>query len=380
MRYLSVLVISIALFSSCHPGGQNSSGITLTEANMYSEDTVVLVAKGATSKNKKADKLFLDAIDAYRNKKKPAASVDLFKQSILLQPSAKAYYELGNALGDVDKLQEASYAYRVADALDYKPMDKLLYNEACLYSRMKSIDSAHYFLISAIEFGYVDVKHIMADKDLENLRNDMGQTLQVDIHQTLAGATDPDKMLWTMFSREFKQLSFPISINRDRKLNLEEGNLISYDYERFVPEMRDDRFSRDVGSEYFRVGLVRNSDSCKILLYAAVDVSIAEGDNASLSQLIPIAYYLVSYNKQGKLIDKMLLGGQPMLDKPYKVGNIKENGDIEVNLVQVKYEKDPDSVGYAENKIVSSTPAGKEFYKIAIDGHFIKQDQLLGMN
>ncbi|SFE69965.1 Tetratricopeptide repeat-containing protein [Chitinophaga sp. CF118] len=329
----------------------------------------MLVVHETTGKNNDADKLFLNAIDSYRNKKNPAGSIKLFKQSIVLKPQAKSYYELGNALFDMKKLKEAMQAYVIAELLDYKPLHKVLYNMACVYSIAGDATSARYCLISAIEFGYSNVKNIYADEDLAYLRSK--GDFNNYVNAALSGATDPEKLQWNLFWHEFKPLEFPLVLDMKYGANLGE-DYISYDYERFVPEMRDGQFSREVGSEYYHVGLVKNSDSVKTLIYAIREVM--------MSEMAPPAYYIVSFDKQGKLIDKLLIAGQLKLDEPFKVATLAENGTIQVGLFKQVYEKDPESAGYDDNKLLESKELDKENYTISSDGHFVKQQALLSMN
>lgn len=373
MRYIFLFIAGTCLFV-CTPSSKKTAAVNalhLSADNLYDKDSVLLVVHSATEKNSASDKLFLDGIDKYRNKKNPAAGIESFKQSILLKPQAKAYYELGNALFDKEEMKEAIKAYGVAELLDYKPLHKVLYNMACAYSRMGDNEWAKYYLVSAIEFGYSNVKNIFADKDLEGLRQKDGYSFRSEVTAALNGATDPEKLQWNLFWHEFKPLGFPVSLDRKYADKLGEEDYISYEYERFVPEMRNAQFSRDVGSEYYHVGLVKNSDSIKTLIYAVKDV-VGEGSAPQ--------YYIVSFDKLGKLIDKLLIGGQIELEKPFKVATIQQNGTIRVGLFKQVYEKNPDTAGYENNKLQESKE-GEEVYTISADGHFVKQQPvLLGMN
>jgi tetratricopeptide (TPR) repeat protein len=373
MRYILLFIASAGLFA-CNTSEKKkndaASAIHLTADNLYDRDSVLLITQDATGKNTEADKLFLEGIDSYRNKKNPAGGVALFKKSILLKPQAKAYYELGNALFDTKKLPEAVKSYGIAELLDYKPLHKVLYNMACAYSLQEDASSSKYYLVSAIEFGYSNVKNIYADKDLKYLRDQGGFSSYVT--SALSGATDPEKLQWNLFWHEFKPLEFPVHLDMKYAAKLGE-DYISYDYERFVPEMRNDQFSRDVGSEYYHVGLVKGSDSVKTLIYAVRDVVMDQ-------TAAPATYYIVSFDKKGKLIDKLLIGGHLKLDEPFKVATIEQNGTIQIGLFKQVYEKDPDTAGYDDNKLVDSKELDKENYKISEDGHFIKAPVLLGMN
>jgi hypothetical protein len=371
MRYIFLFIAGAGLFA-CNPSdkkGSAASSIHLTADNLYDKDTVLLITNVATGKNAEADKLFLEGIDIYRNKKHPMNSIEVFKKSILLKPQAKVYYELGNALFDMKRLPEAIQSYTIAEVLDYKPLHKVLYNMACAYALQKDASSARYYLISAIEFGYSNVKNLYSDKDLNYLREEGG--FGDYVNAALSGATDPEKLQWNLFWHEFKPLEFPVHLDMKYAAKLGE-DYISYEYERFVPEMRNDQFSRDVGSEFYHVGLVKGSDSVKTLIYAVRDMM--------MSEMAPPAYYIVSFDKKGKLIDKLLIGGHLKLDEPFKVATIEQNGTIQVGLFKQIYEKDPDTAGFDDNKLVESKELNKENYTISGDGHFVKQNVLLSMN
>jgi tetratricopeptide (TPR) repeat protein len=372
MRYILLFIVSACLFA-CTPSDKKTNAASfnhITADNLYDKDTVLLITRNdASGKNAEADKLFLEGIDTYRNKKHPLNSIDLFKKSIMLKPQAKAYYELGNALFDMKRLPEALQSYAVAEVLDYKPLHKVLYNMACAYSLQQDFTSSKYYLISAIEFGYSNVKNLYADKDL-NFMREQGEFGSY-VNAALSGATDPEKLQWNLFWHEFKPLKFPVQLDMKYATKLGE-DYISYEYERFVPEMRNAQFSREVGSEFYHVGLVKGSDSVKTLIYAIKDVI--------MDQMAPPSYYIVSFDKKGKLIDKLLIGGHLKLDEPFKVATIEENGNIQVGLFKQIYEKDPDTAGYDDNKLVESKELDKENYKIAADGHFVKQGVLLSMN
>jgi hypothetical protein len=374
MRYIFLFIASVGLFAcnlSEKKAGATTSSIHLSADNLYDKDTVLLITQDASGKNAEADKLFLEGIDLYRNKKNPANSIDLFKKSILLKPQAKTYYELGNALFDVKKLPEAIKSYGIAELLDYKPLHKVLYNTACAYSLLNDASSSKYYLISAIEFGYSNVKNLYADKDLTYLRDQGENEFKGYVNAALSGATDPEKLQWNLFWHEFKPLEFPVQLDMKYGSKLKE-DYISYDYERFVSEMRNNMFSRDVGSEFYHVGLVKGNDSVKTLIYAVRDLI--------MSETAPPAYYIVSFDKKGKLIDKLLIGGHLKLEDPFKVATIQQNGSIQIGLFKQVYEKSPDTAGYEDNKLLESKEQDKENYMIAADGHFVKQNDLLGMN
>lgn len=350
--------------------GQGQSATVIGEDQIFDKKFILSAIKLMEGKNKISNKYFLKGVDAYRNQKNAEEGVKLFKQSIMAQPQARAYFELGNALADLDNLKDATAAYQIADALDYKPTSKVLYNLACVYSRAEDRNSAQYYLVSAIEFGYSNVKNIYEDKDLSYLRQTKYNFKRI-VTAALSGATDPDKLQWNLFWHEFEPVSYPLVL--DEKYGSQLGGYISYEYERFVAEMREtEQFSRDVGSEFYHVGLAKGTDSVKTLIYAVKDVMM--GDGASPE------YYIVSFDHVGKLIDKLLIGGHKKLADPFRVATLTQNGNIEIGLFKQVYKKNPEEEGYEDNELVDVQFLEKQLYSITDDGHFVRKDNLMGMN
>lgn len=368
MRYLLLLITGFS-FIACNTKHEKktSTAPQLTEASIYNKDSVLYVVETNKATNPESDKQFLSAIDTYRNKKEAGKSIPLFKKSVMLQPQAKAYYELGNALFDTHKYEEAITAYGIAEALNYKPLSKVMYNTACAYSLLENDTSAMYYLVSAIEYGYANAQNIFKDPDLAFARKNY--EFESIVRSALSGASDPDKLQWSLFSREFKPLAFPVTFDMSYSNNLSEDHTISYDYEKYVAEMRDDKFSRDVGMQFYYVGIVKNSDSIRTIVYAGRDEVYGEDIKP---EDIPTTYYIASFDNKGKLVDKLLIGGHKKLKEPLKVPTIKED-NIQITLLNVTYEKDPDEEGFVNNKIKSKDEIGKEQYSIGKDGKFVKQ-------
>jgi len=384
MRYILLLAAGISMFACNAPSSKSSADATsgtqspadkkgtdaLLEIEIFNKEQVLEALKATEGKNKRSDKYFLDGVDMYRNKKDPGGAIKLFKQSIMKQPQARAYFELGNALADENNLPEAALAYQMAELLDYKPTSKVLYNLACVYSRAQDTRSSLYYLVSAIEFGYSNLKNINEDKDLEFLRANE-YDFKSSVALALSGATDPDKLQWNLFWHEFKPVSYPLVLDERYAAKLGE-DYISYEYERFVAEMRDNaKFSRETGFEFYHVGLAKNADSVKTLIYAVKNV-IMGGD-------APPEYFIASFDHYGKLIDKLQIGGHRKLSDPFRVGKLTENGDIEVGLFTVVYKKNPEEEGFEDNEVVENKFIEKQYYTLTEDGHFQKKDQLLGM-
>jgi tetratricopeptide (TPR) repeat protein len=240
MRYVLLLAAGISLFACNAPStpdatskndpqhpGQGQFTAVISEDQIFDKQLILRVASIMEGKNKISNKYFLKGVDAYRNQKNAGEGMKLFKQSILAQPQARAYFELGNALADMNELKDAASAYQIADALDYKPASKVLFNLACVYSRAADEESGRYYLISAIEFGYSNQKNIFGDKDLEYLRNNMYGFNSI-VTAALSGATDPDKLQWNLFWHEFKPVSYPLVLDEKYSKRLRE-DYISYE-------------------------------------------------------------------------------------------------------------------------------------------------------
>lgn len=366
MRYISLMLITLS-FIACNQQAEKKNAVQLYESGIYNVDTVRSYLAGAADQSKEADRIFLQAIDVYRNQKNAGGSIALFKKSILLRPQAKAYYEMGNAFLDLrgKHLQEAVSAYNMADLLDHKPMSRLLYNTACAYALMNNTDSAFYYLVSAIEFGYSNADHIYKDKDLASLRENIHE-FDSKVMAALSGASDPDKLMWAQFSREFRSVEFPLVVDAKYAKSIQSQE-ISYEFERFVPEMRDVKFSRDVGRIFYYAGKIRKGDGYETLLYAVRDVM--------MDMEAPPCYYLASFSGSGKLIDKVMVAGRQTLDEAFRVATLQGNGEVEVRLFNVKYAKDPAESGFENNEIVEQQETGMEYYTILDDGKIQKKGQ-----
>ncbi|SHM43358.1 tetratricopeptide repeat protein [Chitinophaga sp. CF418] len=383
MRYVLLLAAGISLFACNAPStpdattkadpqhpGQGQFTAVISEDQIFDKQLVLSAVSITKGKSRISDKYFLKGVDAYRNQKNPDEGVKLFKQSIMEQPQARAYFELGNALAELNNLKDAASAYEIAEVLDYKPTSKVLYNLACVYSRAQEAKAAHYYLISAIEFGYSNTKNIFGDKDLQYLRN--VTDFNTEVAAALSGATDPDKLQWNLFWHEFKPVSYPLVLDEKYGKKLGE-DYISYEYERFVAEMRNnDKFSREVGYEFYHVGLAKATDSVKTLVYAV--------KNVIMNGYVPPEYYIVSFDHVGKLIDKLLIGGHVLLKEPFRVATLTENGNIEIGLFSQVYKKDPENEGYEDNELEDVKLLEKQLYSITEDGHFVRKENLLGMN
>lgn len=377
MRFIPLFALC-ALLASCDvkTAHNNTARTTkLSVASLYNADSVKLAAAHSSGKNNAAENAFLKAIDLYRNKKNAAGSVKLFIKSILLQPQAKSYYELGNALMDARQTSTAILAYDMAELLDYKPLSKLLYNKACAYSISQNKDSAEYFLLGAIEFGYNNFDNVMKDPDLEGLRKD-NYGFRSKMLEAFSGAGDPDKLQWNLFASQFKPLKMPLTIDKAYVKEIGQ-HFIPYDFEVYVAEMRDSKFSRDVGSSFYYVGEVKKTTEYQTVIYA---VSDAVEEPEEMTTDTPCYYFIVSYNNSGKILDKMKLAGQQLIEDPYRKATIEGNGDIAITEYKIEYEKGPTKEGLVDNPEKSRTELKSTIFVINEEGRFEPKTQQLALS
>ena len=65
---------------------------------------------------------------------------------------------------------------------------------------------------------------------------------------------------------------------------------------------------------------------------------------------------------------------------PFRVATLTQNGNIEIALFDQVYKKDPEKDGYEDNELVDVKLLEKQLYNITDDGHFVRKENLLGMN
>ena len=314
--------------------------------------------------NPESNKLFLSALDEFKNKKNLSAAKEGFKASIAAYPNAKSYYELGNVFMEMKNYQAALDAYSLAEKLGYEPFSKVMFNVACAYSQLKNFPMSADYLQFAIQSGYVNIDNIEKDKDLANLREKEPYLFKKYMDLGLSGVSDVENLHWLQFKRMFVQASFPINLNMEQgKVVYDDKNRISYDYERFVSEMRNERFSRDVSKGFYNFVQVAEKPNYVALIYV-----IREEFNGDQS---PLTYRLVTFSKTGKLIDKKTIAGREDYSEMLKMCTINKDLTFTITNYETTFEKDPEEEGYYENPIVSKKKIDSEKYRIDASGKIL---------
>ena len=312
-----------------------------------------------------ANQLFLQGLDAFKNKKNLDSADYYLRQSILKEPSGKAYFELGNVFMDEKNYVMALQSYDLAENLDYQPFSKILYNKSCLYSLQKKNEMSGQYLEYALQAGYNNLDHISKDKDLESLRE--SRHFKPAFEKGLRGMSNPENLFWLQFKKLFPKYPMPhtapISMNQAELTTLQ---YISYDFEKYISEMRDEKFSREVSKGFYHYAQVYETDKFVGIVYIVKDEFLGLG--------APLAYRLATFTHDGKLIDKKFIAGSEYLSDNIMEATFKKNRTIHVNLLEPTYEKDPDKEGYQDNAIVSTSKVGYLEYKVMSSGKIVETE------
>lgn len=111
---------------------------------------------------------------AFHRDGKDAQAIAAYENALRQFASGETYYNYGNSLANLNKLENAAQAYEIALKLKYERPELAFYNAACAYSRLGDIDKAVKYIAYAINRGYNAFEFMKTDPDLENLRKTPG--------------------------------------------------------------------------------------------------------------------------------------------------------------------------------------------------------------
>jgi len=375
---LAYIFATLFIISCSAPASKNT--VQLSEQAIYDFDSVSIFSGDKEAAKKK----FLTAIDLYRNQKnKLPESITAFKASLLLSPDAKTYFELGNALLDSRQYDESLKAFLMAEKLDYNPMANVMYKLAMAHAglafqssdvtRTREDSAALHYMQISLQMGYARPTDFLKDSIFNPGEGSNWELMEV-YKNTMSGNKDPQKMLWENFESGFAPVQLPLVINTVWIQQHPLDEAIGYDYEKYVPEMRDNKFSREVENEYYYFAKIKNDSASIALMYAGKNTWLEDANGNR-----PTYFFLATYSPTGKLIDKMLVAGQRSFTDPFKVLNLKENLNFEVKDYKNIFKNDPEKGGYENNYVVKSELLGSTNYRIAPGGRFEKINPPLAM-
>jgi len=335
--------------------------MTLSESDLFDGPKIQLYLKKDTLNAHKANQAFLDALDLFKNKKDLTEAEKGFKASILTYPTGAAYYELGNVSMEKEDYELALKCYRMAENLNYEPFAKLLYNIACVYSHEKDYELSAQYLEYAVQAGYLNVDNIEKDPDLELLRSEANYLYSSHLKRALNGTSDAETIYWLQYKKHFTQAEFPLKVDElFSKTQMDFENSISYDFEKYVPQMRDGKFSREVSKNFYYYTMVGESKDYVAVIYMIRD--------AFMDEDAPLSYRLVTYTHKGKMIDEYLIAGRENYTDDLRSAVVKKDMTCTIDLYKTEFERDVEEHGPYNNKIVSKTKIGQEKIKIGSNG------------
>lgn len=356
-----VLLVLITILFSCKEQKNPVVISYLSKEAVFNKDSVSgFLSRVAGVQEDSSKAVFLKGIDLLKNNNEAAGAIDAFNQSLTIYPAANTYYELGNACLGAKKYSMALKAYEMAESMNFTPLGNILFGEASCYAEIDSTEKMYSYLTYAVQNGFVDRTKILNNPHFAAYK--MDGLLLTTYNEAMSGNGDPEEILWQGYTQDFRQASFPYKIDSGSYGKMGNPQIISYDYEKFVPEMRDNKFSRDVGSEYFYVAKVMQTELCSVVLYGCHSYELSGA---------PSYYILASFNNKGKLVDKMIVGGAKTFDDNYKEFIAQANNRFQIQEYKNTYEKSTDENGYENNKVVSRLLAATHQYAIDANGKFI---------
>lgn len=393
-KLIFVPVMFLSLFSCSGPDINYVAKVKtlhLTEGSLYDKELVYDVIFDSEeydvdSLKNKSRVLFLSGIDEYKNKKNTRKAIDLFKQSILVFPDAKTYYELGNALLDskslptdgmdingLDLVLESLEAYEVAEHLNFEPLFNIYYKKACANNMLYTgtiKHEEHYLnrslscLRGAFRNGFSDTLMIKNDTRLRGITSteEYGEMLFNAQVQKEKGSPNA---LFELFKNAFPH-SETASLEIDKnKVDMNAyDKSISYDFAPFIPEMENVDFGREVSHDYFYVAKVVETPVYTALVYRSMSFF---GENMQ-----PVHATLVTFDPQGEIISKKLIACECSAEK-VKEAKI-ENNIITIHDYKRQWEQPIDKVDFEDNKIKSYELIATIKYKIEDSGKIVDED------
>ncbi|TNE54686.1 MAG: hypothetical protein EP338_05995 [Bacteroidetes bacterium] len=336
----------------------------LNEGDIFTYAKVNAYKKGQEEAVQDYQPIFLKAIDFYKNKKQLDSAAHYFKKSILTYPSASAYYEWANLLVDQKEYDRAILAYKMAERFNYEPFSKVLYKISCAYAGKEELELSGKYLEYAVKAGYSNFDEINKDPALEKFRAENKSLFLSHLDRGMRGLSDADKLFWLQFKRQFSKVELPLKINSDLDwILLNESTYISFDFEKFVSEMRNEKFSREVSKGFYYFAELIESDKFSALVYIV--------KNEYYSDFAPLTFKLVTYTPDGKLIDKMEIAGREFMDSPLKEAVIDKELGVTINQFELTYKKDPEKEGYMDNPVVSKKMIESIRYQIKPNGRIV---------
>lgn len=351
--------ISLFVFLACCSSKENKIQklkiipVTFTIDDIYKEKLVTdfvfdTYEQNLDSIKKEGRKIFLEGIDAFKNKKDPHEAIKLFKKSILQYPDSKTYYELGNALMDINFYSQAIEAYDIAIKLGVQPSAKLYLNAYQAKEKADFISKdrlegefnyfANHYLIEGFKKGVLDSISIL---QLHNYKILAEKPYFKELVNKYINQNKSSNEL-IVFSNNFPEKLSGFKKDENQVDFYSRENTINYDYSKFIPEMENVEFGRDVSHDFFYEAKVAQTTNYVALIYSSVGYS---GEFMS-----PVQTVISTFDLSGNIISKKTFACSCTFDN-IKTGEIIEN-KIVVKEQKRMWEKPITETRFEENKVI----------------------------
>jgi hypothetical protein len=365
------LLAAVVLFACNSRPGNDYTPLTLSA--IYNPDSVRLALDGGDAGA--ADKKLAAAIDQFKKTKDTAGSIPLFKEAILLKPTAKAYFELSGALLATYNKEEAIQALHIAERLGYSPLANVMIRYCYAYSLMTGPygadsfgDTAIRYMQLALQMGYARPQDFLQRGYFPTLARSGGFAKAFsDALGGMAGR-DPQKSLWDSYAGQFPEVPLPLAINLPWIKSHPLDDAISFEFQKFIPEMREGKFDRGGGTVYYYIALIRKSPAFTAVVYGeqyedddSEEAAEADSSNQAVHEQTTVTsvFSLVTYDGQGKIIDRLRVAGRDGQETSFKAFAIQPNLHFQVQYIPDKQ----DSTSLAE---------APDNYLIDATGKFVK--------
>lgn len=329
--------------------------VELTIADLFKGNKILAFLENEEKHIQESNEFFLKGLNSFRNKNDLDSAEHYLRMSILKEPTPKAYFELANVNMNKKDYETALLAYGVAEQLDYQPLSKIMYNKSCLYSLKGEQEMAGQYLEYALQSGYNNLDHINKDKDLEELRKSGYYERAID--KGLRGMSNAENLYWLQFKKMFAKSDLPQVLSPVLNgSDYEKLSYISYDYEKYISEMRDEQFSREVSKGFYYYSQPYETEDFVAVVYVVKDEFMGE--------YAPSSFVLATFTHEGKLIDKRAIAGGEYLDENFWEATLRKNRKIAIDIVKPIYEKDTFEHGFYDNKLIDTKKVGKIEFEI----------------
>jgi hypothetical protein len=311
------------------------------------------------------------------------AGVEAIKTSLLKQPTAQGYFELGSSLMALGQFKEATKALTMAKDLQYTHLPELCYTLSAAYcgcmndtSMVNPTDSVTYYMQMALQTGYPYPERFLTDSLFWWARE--YPEFVSSLKAAVATKRDPDTFLWNGFSARFATMSLPLQMDRNWIDHYQgaSNDYIEDLYSGFVSATNVIEFSRMSRPEFFYVGKVHSDSNYAALIYSfrVVWDGIVPTDTTSTStpHSAPAGFYMTTYDSKGKILDKLQIAGGTSRSGIFRECTLSPGLDLDVTTETLVYAKNPLWHGYLGNNIVGVRVQNLSHYRINPSGHIEK--------